>query len=224
MVSSGDIPECELGECLLDVVLHPGDMLYFPRGTIHYAVTLPERPSTHITLSNYQRQNYYELLNVAMPRLMDSYDLPSLRDGLPIKCFERVGGTIKGEYAASGIMRAKMCAILRSLADKLENGDPHDIYDVLNASVDELSIDFTTSRLPPRPGAVQSNVHSGTMAAPNDNLSGKCVRMVNWRFVKVIVGEGSGDDYDGGCCLRVYHGLRNTRREHMGSAAEPPEF
>ncbi|MCB9780961.1 MAG: hypothetical protein H6742_20500 [Alphaproteobacteria bacterium] len=40
----------EPGEQLLDVVLEPGDMLYLPRGTVHYASTLDET-SLHVSLS-----------------------------------------------------------------------------------------------------------------------------------------------------------------------------
>jgi lysine-specific demethylase/histidyl-hydroxylase NO66 len=33
--SSPNLSEEELGEPILDVVLEPGDLLYFPRGTFH---------------------------------------------------------------------------------------------------------------------------------------------------------------------------------------------
>ena len=32
---TGNFKESELGELILDVVLEPGDLLYFPRGTVH---------------------------------------------------------------------------------------------------------------------------------------------------------------------------------------------
>ena len=37
--SSGDGSSATLGLPLIDAVLEPGDMLYMPRGTIHYAST-----------------------------------------------------------------------------------------------------------------------------------------------------------------------------------------
>lgn len=37
--------------------LQPGDLLYFPRGTIHQADTPPGIPySTHVTISTYQNK------------------------------------------------------------------------------------------------------------------------------------------------------------------------
>lgn len=33
--SSPNFTDKDIGEPILDVILHPGDMLYFPRGTIH---------------------------------------------------------------------------------------------------------------------------------------------------------------------------------------------
>ena len=54
-VSSQNFEQDELGECILDVVLEPGDLLYFPRGVIHQAVTQDENHSLHITVSTYQK-------------------------------------------------------------------------------------------------------------------------------------------------------------------------
>ena len=31
----GNFQQSELGELILDVILEPGDLLYFPRGTVH---------------------------------------------------------------------------------------------------------------------------------------------------------------------------------------------
>ena len=37
--SSPNFEQSDLGPCILDTVLEPGDLLYFPRGVIHQAVT-----------------------------------------------------------------------------------------------------------------------------------------------------------------------------------------
>jgi len=63
-VSSGNFNEerDHLGEPILDVVLGPGDLLYFPRGTIHQAKSVEAEHSLHITLSAYQTNTYMDLL------------------------------------------------------------------------------------------------------------------------------------------------------------------
>jgi len=62
-VSSKNFNEDDyLGETIIDVVLGPGDLLYYPRGTIHQATTVEGEHSLHITLSTYQSNTYADLL------------------------------------------------------------------------------------------------------------------------------------------------------------------
>ncbi|KAH8318455.1 hypothetical protein KR067_001007 [Drosophila pandora] len=49
--SSGNFDQGELDEPIFDEVLEAGDVLYFPRGTVHQAITEKEQQSLHITLS-----------------------------------------------------------------------------------------------------------------------------------------------------------------------------
>lgn len=48
---SDDFELEELGEPAFEVVLHPGDLLYMPRGTIHRGVAMPDSHSLHLTVS-----------------------------------------------------------------------------------------------------------------------------------------------------------------------------
>lgn len=60
--------ECDsLGEPILDVILAPGDLLYFPRGTIHQAKAVEEEHSLHVTISAYQTNTYADFLKVVRP-------------------------------------------------------------------------------------------------------------------------------------------------------------
>ena len=73
----------EIGTPIMDTVLEPGDLLYFPRGTIHQvlcvhtiaathslstvfcvqqAMSLPDCHSLHVTLSTYQKNTWGDLL------------------------------------------------------------------------------------------------------------------------------------------------------------------
>ncbi|PSN44531.1 hypothetical protein C0J52_14684 [Blattella germanica] len=60
--SSEDFSQEELGKLMLEVTLEPGDLLYFPRGTVHQATTVPGTHSLHITLSCHQRNTWGDLL------------------------------------------------------------------------------------------------------------------------------------------------------------------
>jgi hypothetical protein len=60
--SSGNLKDQEIGKSIMDVVLEAGDLLYFPRGTIHQANALPDSHSLHITISCYQKNSWGDLL------------------------------------------------------------------------------------------------------------------------------------------------------------------
>lgn len=59
--SSGDLTHDEIGKPVLEVTLHPGDVLYLPRGFVHEAEASAEEPSAHLTLSSYQQWSWFNL-------------------------------------------------------------------------------------------------------------------------------------------------------------------
>eukprot|EP00892_Ulva_mutabilis_P012077 jgi/Ulvmu1/9241/UM005_0341.1 len=69
--SSRDFVESEVGACMLDVVLAPGDLLYLPRGTIHQAEALPGAASLHLTVSADYRRSWADLLEASLQEGMD---------------------------------------------------------------------------------------------------------------------------------------------------------
>lgn len=64
--SSRDFVDAEIGTCMLDVVLEPGDLLYLPRGTIHQAASLPAAHSLHLTVSADYRRSWADLLEASL--------------------------------------------------------------------------------------------------------------------------------------------------------------
>lgn len=60
--SSGNFSQDEIGDPIMEITLEPGDLLYFPRGTIHQGRTLLESHSLHVTLSCYQRNTWGDLI------------------------------------------------------------------------------------------------------------------------------------------------------------------
>lgn len=64
--SSRDFVDAEVGACMLDVELAPGDLLYLPRGTIHQAESLPGAASLHLTVSADHRRSWADLLEASL--------------------------------------------------------------------------------------------------------------------------------------------------------------
>jgi len=60
--SSRNFEQAEIGEPLIDCVLEPGDLLYFPRGYIHQAEACDDVHSLHITVSCYQKNSWGDFL------------------------------------------------------------------------------------------------------------------------------------------------------------------
>ncbi|KAH8392949.1 hypothetical protein KR200_001325, partial [Drosophila serrata] len=91
--SSGNYKQEELGEPILDEVLEAGDVLYFPRGTVHQAITDKDQHSLHITLSVYQQQAYANLMEQLMPHVLQRAVKQSLamRRGLPLHTWQNMG-------------------------------------------------------------------------------------------------------------------------------------
>ena len=91
-ILTGNLSQDDLGEPIMDVILEPGDLLYFPRGTFHQvngriciiytvlvclcmyvyvnyvfccgvqAESLPDVHSLHITLSTYQKYTWGDMM------------------------------------------------------------------------------------------------------------------------------------------------------------------
>lgn len=65
--SSHNLSPDELGPLKYSVTVEAGDLLYFPRGTIHEACTDEDSHSLHITVSVYQNTCFADLLEKVLP-------------------------------------------------------------------------------------------------------------------------------------------------------------
>ncbi|NXL92163.1 RIOX2 oxygenase, partial [Alectura lathami] len=140
-------PEDRIGNPTHEFVLKPGDLLYFPRGTIHQADTPPGIPhSTHVTISTYQNNSWGDFLLDAVPGLVFSTakEDVALRTGIPRKLLMQV------DVADSS---KKLSSILRMLADRLENSRE------LRSS--DMKKDFIMNRLPPCLGCDSDSLTPG---------------------------------------------------------------
>ncbi|KFO73434.1 Bifunctional lysine-specific demethylase and histidyl-hydroxylase MINA [Cuculus canorus] len=130
-VESEDI----IGNPTHEFILKPGDLLYFPRGTIHQADTpLGIAYSTHVTISTYQNNSWGDFLLDAIPGLVfdTAKEDVALRRSIPRQLLMQV------DIADS---TKKMSSLLRRLADRLENTSE------LRSS--DMKKDFIMNRLPP---------------------------------------------------------------------------
>jgi len=82
--SSTNFSASDVGEPILDVELEAGDMLYFPRGTIHQG-NATDQHSLHITMSCYQMNTWGDLLKKMLPAAIDLAvaENADFRSGLP---------------------------------------------------------------------------------------------------------------------------------------------
>uniref|UniRef100_A0A8C6VPG8 Bifunctional lysine-specific demethylase and histidyl-hydroxylase n=1 Tax=Naja naja TaxID=35670 RepID=A0A8C6VPG8_NAJNA len=128
-------PEERIGTPTHDFMLKPGDMLYFPRGTIHQADTpLGISHSTHITISTYQNNSWRDyLLDMVPGLLLDiAKEDAEFRKNIPRQL-------LMVKLRAKDL--TKLSGFLKRLEGHLENGRK------LRSSY--MKKDFITSRLPP---------------------------------------------------------------------------
>ncbi|XP_069686881.1 ribosomal oxygenase 1 [Periplaneta americana] len=140
--SSKDFKQEELGEPYADVTLHPGDLLYFPRGMIHQAFTVPGYHSLHITVSCYQRNTWGDLLLQLMPSaVQNAIDKDvEYRKGLPRGYLEYMGLIHSEEKSPQ---RTEFIKKVKSLAAKLIENT------LIDGAADQMGKQFIHDTLPP---------------------------------------------------------------------------
>ncbi|XP_005047193.1 PREDICTED: bifunctional lysine-specific demethylase and histidyl-hydroxylase NO66 [Ficedula albicollis] len=140
--SSANLTQAELGEPVLETVLEPGDLLYFPRGFIHQGDCLPDAHSLHITVSSYQRNSWGDFLEKLLPAALQmalEEDL-EFRRGLPMDYLQYMG------VANSDTVDARRTAFVekvQSLIKRLVG------YAPIDAAVDQRAKSFLHDCLPP---------------------------------------------------------------------------
>ncbi|XP_033245235.1 bifunctional lysine-specific demethylase and histidyl-hydroxylase NO66-like [Drosophila miranda] len=191
--SSGNLSQTELGDPIMDIVLKPGDLLYFPRGWIHQAITEKDSHSLHITLSAYQQQSYANLMEKLMPLVVkESVEQTlKLRKGLPLDIFQNLG-VANAEW--KGAHRQKLIQHIQNLAQCLVPTEGQ-----IDRALDQLAIKFQHEALPPTiaPQELKRTVF-GTQATADRNghcsldyelTEGTAVRLLRANIVRLTVDE-----------------------------------
>lgn len=141
-VSSKNFEQNEIGEPILEVTLEAGDMLYFPRGYIHQAVTVDGEHSLHVTVSMYQNHSFADLFEkMLLPALhFAAEEEISLRRGLPFDLFDHFG-LVNSDLVLP--RRQDITNWIMCLFDKIKE------YLPIDDAVDQMSKAFQHAALPP---------------------------------------------------------------------------
>jgi lysine-specific demethylase/histidyl-hydroxylase NO66 len=91
--SSRNFKQNELPPLLMEVTLGPGDLLYFPRGFVHQAVSDGDTHSLHMTVSCGAGNAWVDLLDELMPHALAraTQECTDLRRGLPCDYLRYMG-------------------------------------------------------------------------------------------------------------------------------------
>ncbi|XP_053681303.1 bifunctional lysine-specific demethylase and histidyl-hydroxylase NO66 [Anopheles nili] len=211
--SSENLRQDELAAPLLDVVLEAGDLLYFPRGYIHQAATVPGAHSLHVTVSVYQRNSWVDLFEQMLPVALASAaeEEQQLREGLPLDLHRHFGIVHSDEVSTE---RRRLTVRIRTMFDKLFSDA------AIDAAVDQLAKRFQHDALPPMIDFAEwdDTVYGagnydfrpdGTVrcARPIDDRSS--VRLLRRNILRLVSEEEK---------LRIYYHTDNSREYHQYEA------
>ncbi|XP_015114225.1 ribosomal oxygenase 1 [Diachasma alloeum] len=146
--SSKNFDPSELGEPILDEILSAGDLLYFPRGTIHQGETLSDSHSLHVTLSVYQKNCWGDFLEKLVPEALKTAiaEESEFREGMPLHYLKSVGSAYADEDSdAKRMIRQRAKELLHKMieridvdkaADQMAKGHIHDFLPPVLAPVE----------------------------------------------------------------------------------------
>ncbi|KAK3749582.1 hypothetical protein QZH41_019718, partial [Actinostola sp. cb2023] len=180
---SPDLEQESIGEPTHEFELQPGDMVYFPRGTVHQAVTLKGEGSTHITLSTYQQNSWGNLLsNVITDAIEKAMEADvEFRRGLPVNFYRYMGIGMEGDGKAKNKQEDFNNQVKQLLSRLVKHIDTH-------SSVDKVAAEFMANRLPPieqKEEAMKDQQGDGEKAP----AEGSEVKFRFPEYVRVSVGE-----------------------------------
>lgn len=204
--SSGNFDQGELDEPIFDEVLEAGDVLYFPRGTVHQAITEKDQHSLHITLSVYQQQAYANLLENLMPMVLKNavQQKMALRRGLPLHTWQNLGLAHGG---SEGRSRLNLITGIQQMVQKYLLPTEEQI----DAAVDQLAKRFQHEALPPTI-LPEERVRTVFGSRSQTDAQGQClcdyeiteqtsVRLLRANILRLVAEEG---------ILRLYYYVDNA--------------
>ncbi|KAI5609405.1 ribosomal oxygenase 1 [Silurus asotus] len=212
LVSSPNYSQTEIGNPIMDVVLEPGDLLYFPRGFIHQGNCLPDTHSLHITISSYQKNSWGNLLLKVMPAALEMAieEDVEFRKGLPLDYLTYMGVQNSDKEDPR---RDRFLSHIDDLMKKLVSFAPVD------AAVDQKAREFMHDCLPPvlTPAEEASSVYG----APVRFEDGEAVNVNTYmkpqtkiRLMRAGIARLCSD----GEAVHLYYTTENSRVYHKEEA------
>ncbi|GAB6021278.1 hypothetical protein CHUAL_003897 [Chamberlinius hualienensis] len=202
---SGDFKTEEIGEPMMDFVLKPGDLLYFPRGTIHQAETSTTL-SSHITISTYQHYSQGDYLQSVLPKILEESinNNVEFRRGLPINFVNNCHQ-----------LKPAQPSIIESLLHKLKCN--------LDQAPVNMVADFMSSRLPPF--GVNGAKLRDDAPKSKQPIKHSCVKLKYPHHICVVIQDISNEDSESEDSnssvsstekmIFVYYSVMNDRSQHM---------
>ncbi|KAK7104186.1 ribosomal oxygenase 1-like [Littorina saxatilis] len=207
--SSKNFSQNDIGGTILDVVLEAGDLLYFPRGTIHQASADENEHSLHVTFSCYQRNTWGDILEKLVPQAlaMAIEENIEFRRGLPHDFLSYMGIVHQDkESTEREQFQSKVESLVKSLVDHLP----------LDAACDQMGKQAIHDALPPvlteheksctihgggeRWDAEEKVVRGVVELEPDTH-----VRIIRKGVLRMLTEEDE---------VRIYHTLENSRVYH----------
>ena len=214
--SSKNFDQSEIGDEIFRTTLGPGDLLYFPRGFIHQARSLPDEHSLHITISTYQKNSWADFMEELVPAALNKAIAEDLdfRKGLPIDYLTNLGiQNSDKDTARRREILEQVATMMRRLADYVD----------ADAAADARGVSFLHDALPPvlndgeqRRCVIGADVHVTSSGKPSAclceiNLSTK-IRVMRKNALRLCASANDGSDEN--LVVRVHHSLHNSRVYH----------
>lgn len=129
----------------MSLTLEPGDVLYFPRGTVHQAKTTKDQHSLHLTISTYQRTCFADLLEQVLPEALRRAASQNVefRQGLPLQYLKHFG--LANRFVSNTPLRVFVTEKIKDLIGELITPE------VLDHGADLLGKKLMYDSMPPLP-------------------------------------------------------------------------
>ncbi|CAG9831345.1 unnamed protein product [Diabrotica balteata] len=205
--SSPNLRHDDIGKPFMEVTLNAGDMLYFPRGTIHEGRTDPECHSFHITVSVYQHNSFADLLEYALPEALKkaSFDNVHFRKGLPLNYLKHTGYVNKNILSEE---RLNIMAEIQKLFDSLRD------YIDIDKAADQLGRRFMYDSMPPvlsKQEIFHTSKYDGDIMKEGKIFNraefdmDTEVRLLRYFCVRLVIDEE---------CSKLYYNTENAKMYH----------
>lgn len=206
--SSKNFEQSEIGEPILDVVVNAGDLLYFPRGTIHQGETIEDSHSLHITLSVYQRNCWGDYLEKLVPQaLKTAIEAESeFREGLPLD-YLKYTGFVHSEKQGSRrkLFKEKIKSLLNRMIDHID----------IDRAADQMAKGHVHDFLPPALTEVEqecSVVKDGEEMGINGVIQNRVeiepdtrIRLLRYHCIRLVEEEDT---------FKIYYSCENSKEYH----------